>query len=471
MANQKFFPEVKMTRTSLLRPSLHNARTHSKKQIRQIADSIDAFGFVAPIQIGRDRTVIAGHGRLAAAKLLGVREVPVIEVAHLSPTEIRALMLADNKIAENAGWDPELLAIELVELAESLPELGFDLTITGFEMPEIDRRFADRQEPAAQPADTVPPLMKVAVSRPGDVWILGPHRVACGDARDRSVYQRLMAGSVATMALTDPPYNVRINGHVKGRSRQGAFREFGMGVGEQSSAEFTAFLSDCFRLAAAHSSDGSIHFVFMDWRHSAEILAAGGMVYDAFKNLCVWAKTTPGQGTFYRSQHELVFVFKKGTAPHINNFELGQHGRTRSNVWTYPGVSNFPNAQGAEIAEHPTVKPVALVIDAIKDCSKRGDIVLDPFLGSGTTLLAAERTGRRGYGIELDPLYVDLTIRRWIGLTKRDAILEATGRTFEEEEAERGIAAGDPFAVRNAEAIEDIRPPRQALPRKTRRAV
>jgi DNA modification methylase len=278
----------------------------------------------------------------------------------------------------------------------------------------------------------------VPVCLPDDVWLAGGHRITCGDARDAAVYERLMQQEQAFMAFTDPPYNVRISGHVGGRGRT-KHREFAVASGELSSSQFKAFLEQTLGLCAQHSVDGSIHYVCMDWRHSGELLTAGHAVYDELKNICVWVKTNAGQGSFYRSQHELVFVFKNGAAEHLNTFELGQHGRTRTNVWNYAGVNSFRAGRMDELQMHPTVKPTALVVDAMKDCSKRGSIVLDAFLGSGTTLVAAEQIGRRAYGIELDPAYVDVSIERWQRLTKRDAILEGTSLTFDEIRADPSL--------------------------------
>jgi DNA modification methylase len=239
----------------------------------------------------------------------------------------------------------------------------------------------------------------------------------------------------AAMVFTDPPYNVRISS-VQGRGRI-RHREFVAASGELSRAEFTEFLTEALSLAAQYSANGAIHYVCMDWRHVVEILTAGEKIYSEHKNIAVWAKTNSGQGTFYRAQHEFVFIFKYGDAPHINNFELGQKGRTRTNVWHYPSANTFRTGRLEELSLHPTVKPVALVADAMRDCSRRGDIILDPFMGSGTTILAAERVGRRAYGLEIDPRYVDTAVRRWQNFTKRDAVLQATGQTFDEVVAAR----------------------------------
>lgn len=418
-------------------PAARNARTHSKKQIRQIAASIQKFGFINPIIIDRQRRIIAGHGRLEAARLLELTEVPTIAAAHLTEAAVRAYMLADNRLAEKAGWNRELLAIELRELAVLLPESDIEIGVTGFEPAEIDAFFLDLAEDTHSPADDVPAVdVRATIVRAGDLFRLGNHRLLVGDARRPESYDILMRGEQAGMALLDPPYNVKIDGHVGGRGRIKHW-EFVCASGEMSSEAFTAFLRDSLSLCASHSADGAIHFVFMDWRHMAEVIAAGKATYTELKNLCVWTKNNAGQGSFYRSQHELVFAFKHGTAPHVNTFELGQHGRTRSNVWAYAGVNTFKAGRLDELKLHPTVKPVALVADAMRDCSRRGDIVLDAFAGSGTTIIAAEQIGRRAYCLELDPAYADVCIRRWQANTKRDAVLDGTSQTFEELSASR----------------------------------
>ena len=364
----------------------------------------------------RNNTVLAGHGRLAAAKLIGLRDVPTLLVAGLSDAQKRAYVLADNKLAEKAGWDRTTLAVELNSLTPLLEEVGLDISLTGFEPVEIDGLLGDLVDPESDPADEPPFLAKEPVSKSGDLWLLGPHRLLCGDARDASQYRKLMGADRAAMVFADPPYNVSIKS-VQGRGKI-KHGDFAMASGEMSKAQFTAFLIDTLTQAARHSADGAIHYICMDWRHLEEMLDAGKKVYSELKNLVVWTKTNAGQGTFYRSQHELIFVYKNGDGPHTNNFELGQHGRNRSNVWTYAGVNSFRAGRMDELSTHPTVKPIALVADAMRDCSRRGDIVLDPFMGSGTTILAAERVGRRAYGLELDPLYVDAAIRRWERFTK-----------------------------------------------------
>ena len=403
--------EVDQLPVANLRPYPRNARTHSQKQIAQIAASIRTFGFNNPVLIDEDGVIIAGHGRVAAAISLGIETVPVIRLDHMSEAQKRAYILADNKLAEKAGWDKEILAIELQNLIQI--DLDFDISITGFEMPEIDVLISASEAPPAKddPLDHVPAVAEVPVTRLGDVWQIGPHRLICGNSLDSATYARLLNGERAQMVFTDPPYNVPIDGHVSGLGEI-QHREFAMASGEMSEAEFTAFLGAVFLNLVASSVDGAIHFVCMDWRHMSEVLAAARGNYAELKNLCVWAKTNGGMGSLYRSQHELVFAFKAGTAPHVNNVELGKHGRYRTNVWQYAGANAFGTTRDDDLAMHPTVKPVALVADAILDCSKRSGLVLDAFAGSGTTLVAAHKTGRRGYGIELDPLYCDVVVRR-----------------------------------------------------------
>jgi DNA modification methylase len=380
-----------------LKPDLANPRLHSKKQIRQIAQSIETFGFNVPVLVDAELNVIAGHGRLLACRELGWSEVPTLRLDHLSPAQARAFMIADNRLTEIASWDDRLLAQQLKDL--SLIGLDFSLEVTGFEMGEIDLRIAsleDTPEPAGDPADALPePLPGPPVSKPGDVWLLDRHRVLCGNALDRDAFAALMGEERAAMVFTDPPYNVPIDGHASGL---GAIhhRPFPMASSEMDTGEFTAFLGQACRNLAAFSARGSLHFICMDWRHVGELLAAGREAYGELKNLCVWVKDNAGMGSLYRSQHELIFVFKRGRNGHRNNVQLGQFGRNRSNVWRYPGVNSFARCgeEGNLLALHPTVKPVAMVADAILDCSARDDIVLDAFLGSGTTVIAAERTGR-----------------------------------------------------------------------------
>ena len=434
---------IEMLSPNSLRPSKRNARTHSKKQIQQIANSMRRFGAINPIIADRHGQIVAGHARIEAAKFLGLKRVPVIRVSHLNETELRAYMLADNKLAEKAGWDRELLAIEMEELQIALPDLDLSLDITGFEPGEVDSIVGAHENERIEAIDEPIEPEGPAISRTGDIFILDRHRLIVGDARDDGAYRKLIGREKVTMCFLDPPYNVPITGHVGGRGKT-KHREFVHASGEMSSSQFTNFLRETLGRCADHSADGSITYVCMDWRHTEELIAAGSSVFAELKNICVWAKTTPGQGTFYRSQHEFVFVFKKGNASHINTFELGQHGRTRSNVWTYAGVNTFRAGRMDDLKMHPTVKPIALVADAMKDCSRRGSVVLDAFSGSGTTIMAAEQIGRRAFCIEIDPIYADVAVRRWQKTTGKDAILEATRQTFEELSKLRETPASQP---------------------------
>ncbi|RAI42519.1 site-specific DNA-methyltransferase [Rhodoplanes roseus] len=435
-----------MRRTSSLRPYTGNARRHSKKQVRQIADSIKRFGFTNPVLISDDGEIIAGHGRVMAAAQLGLGEVPTLKLSHLSAAERRAYVLADNKLALNAGWDTEVLAIEL----QALIDLDFDLTVTGFSLAEVDLALDQARESApdaAEAPDVVPEPPEVPATRHGDLWLLGRHRLLCGDAREAADHARLLGDERVDLVFTDPPYNVPVDGHVCGL---GAIRhrEFAMASGEMSREAFTAFLTVTLSNAASVCRDGAIAFVCMDWRHMRELLQAGDAAFTELKNLCVWNKTNGGMGTFYRSKHELVFVYKVGSGAHTNSFGLGDSGRYRTNVWDYAGISSIGAAREEALAMHPTVKPTALVADAIRDCSRRGEVVLDGFGGSGTTLIASEISGRRARLIEYDPAYCDVIVMRWEQLTGKRATLADTGDAFEDVREQRHSLQVGPEAGR-----------------------
>ena len=419
-----------------LKPYARNARRHGDKQIDLIARSIREFGFVNPVLIDRDNAIVAGHGRFEAARRLGLATVPTVLLEHLTDAQVRAYRIADNRIAELSDWDEDLLRLEIVDLSELefKGELDFDLSLTGFDTPGLDIILEGEPE-GGGPAETVelPDAETPAVTLPGDLWILGKHRLLCGDALREESYARLMEGELARMVFTDPPYNVPISGHV--RAGASGHREFAMGVGEMSNAEFRDFLATGLRRGTSVLMAGGIAFACMDWRHVEDLISAGKSEELSLLNLCVWAKTNGGMGSLYRSKHELVCVFRKEGASHANNVELGRHGRYRTNVWDYPGVNTFRKGRAADLADHPTVKPTALVADAIRDVSHRGEIVLDPFGGSGSTLLAAEKTQRRARLIELDPLYCDVVIRRWQALTGGSAVLTETGERFDDRPA------------------------------------
>ncbi len=439
--------QIESLPTAALRPFARNARTHSPKQIAQIAASIREFGFNNPVLVDHNGEIIAGHGRVAAAKKIGIEAVPCVRLEHLTEAQKRAYILADNRIAEKAGWDRDILAIELQHLTEV--DIDFDVTLTGFEMGEVDLLLSPADEPPdkADPADTAIEIVDgPAITRPGDIWQIGRHRLICGDALEPATYDQLLAGEPAQMVFTDPPYNVKIDGHVSGLGAA-RHREFAMASGEMTTDAFTDFLAQVFTNLVEYTVDGAIHFVCMDWRHQREVLDAARVSFSELKNLCVWAKTNGGMGSLYRSQHELVFVFKSGAEPHINNVELGKHGRYRTNVWSYAGANAFGATRDDDLSMHPTVKPVALVADTILDCSNRKGLVLDAFGGSGTTLIAAERTGRRGAAIEIDPHYCDVIVRRLAKVAGLTATLDATGATFDEVACERAAVSKQSEAV------------------------
>jgi DNA modification methylase len=423
-----------------LKPAPSNPRRHGRRQIRQIARSIETFGFNVPILVDSNLEVIAGHGRLLACRELGWREVPTICLEHLTDAQARAYRIADNRLTEISNWDEQLLGQELKLLSEL--NLDFSLETTGFEIGQIDLLIENSAEPKNDPDDQVPPLASgPSVCQPGDLWLLGKHRILCGSALDAEAYRRLMDAHKAAMVITDPPYNVPIDGHASGLG-QVHHRDFAMASGEMDEREFTEFLSKSCELLARNSLQGSLHFLFMDWRHLGALLAAGNRAYTELKNLCVWVKHNAGMGSLYRSQHELVFVFKHGRGRHRNNIQLGQYGRHRSNVWEFPGANSFGRGgeEGNLLALHPTVKPVAVIANALLDCSARGDRILDPFLGSGTTLIAAQRTGRSCYGLEIDPQYVDIIIRRWQAYSGEQARHAESIQTF----AQRCESKGSP---------------------------
>ena len=405
-----------------------NARLHTLAQVRQIAKSIEAFDFNAPVLIDRGGKIIAGNGRAMACTHLGRTEIAVIRLEHLTPEQARAFAIADNRLTDASVWDDAMLAHHLKDLAGLT--LDFDIEAIGFTMGEIDLKIEGLNAPDADnDADEEPVTSGPAVAAFGDLWTLGGHQVLCGDALEQDTYSKLMDDEMAAMIFADPPYNVPIDGHVSGKGKV-QHREFAMATGEMTQGEFVAFLTKALGIMATFSSEGSIHYVFMDWAHLYELLTAGKDAYDSLLNICVWAKPNGGMGSLYRSAHEMVAVFKHGRSSHRNNVQLGKFGRNRTNVWAYAAGGGFGRGEEADLTrQHPTPKPVAMIADAMLDVTKRGDVVLDPFLGSGSTLMAAERVGRVCRGIEMDPLYVDLTIRRWQRLTGEAAIRQ-DGVTF-----------------------------------------
>ncbi|MCK1473590.1 ParB N-terminal domain-containing protein [Bradyrhizobium sp. 197] len=409
-------------RIDQLKPLGQQTRRHAKSQIGKLAASLREFGFVLPIVVDAKRRVVSGWALVAAAQQLGLGEVPVVTLHDLSEAQLRMLRLALNRLVEDATWDMPALRVELTELLALEPDI--DLQLTGFSIGQIDVLLSDTDdlEDALPPREVGP-----AVSKPGDLWLLDQHRLICADARQAESYGRLMQDERARMTFADPPYNVAIDGHASGNGRT-RHPDFAMASGEMSAAEFEAFLAEFCARACEHAVDGSLHFICMDWRGIGQLLNATRLIYDEQLNLCVWNKPRAGMGSFYRSKHELVFVFKKGRAPHLNNVQLGRNGRNRCNVWDYQ--NSWTGSPKSKLALHPTVKPVALIADAIRDGTNEHDIVLDPFGGAGTTLIAAERTRRRARLIELEPGYVDVTIRRWQHLTGKVAVHAGTGEPF-----------------------------------------
>ncbi|MBS0222553.1 MAG: ParB N-terminal domain-containing protein [Proteobacteria bacterium] len=419
-------------------PNPLSPRLHSRGKKKALARCIDEFRVLVPILVDKVNGVLSGHARLEAAKLLGLEEVPVIRLEHLSEEQAKAFIIADNRLAELATWDDRKLAIALKELSEIA--LSFDIELTGFEAPEIELRIQSLDPPEETDADDDVEVPKgEPVSRRGDLWRLGRNHILCASALETSSCEILLAEEKASAVFSDPPYNLVISGHVSGNGRK-RHREFLMASGEMTFEEFCQFLKQVFELMAAHSTDDATFYACMDWRHVEQIAHAIRIAGFDLLNVCVWVKPNAGMGSLYRSRHELVFVFGRPGARRRNNVQLGKFGRTRTNVWNYPGMNSFARrGQVRGLDLHPTVKPLALVSDAILDVTARDEIVLDPFCGSGTTIIAAERTGRRGYGLELDPLYVDTAILRWQRMTKQVAV-HASGKTFEEMRRERGGA-------------------------------
>ena len=417
--------------TTSLVPYENNAKIHNNKQIKQIMESIKEFNFTNPILIDENNVILAGHGRFFAAQKLKLKEVPVIKLDYLSEAQKKAYRIADNKLTENGNWNYDVLKLEFCEL-EKL-NLDFSLDITGFEMAQIDVILdadnSKKESNISKKLNTVPYILeKDIVSKNGDIWLLGNHKIICGNSLEKEVFERLFEYKQADMIFTFLPYNLKVDGQIC-RVRKKHYKEFAMASGEMNSEEFKNFLYKSFSLLKEFSKNGSLHYICMDWRHVAEIINAGTNIFDEFKNLCIWNKDNAGMGSFYRSKHELIFIFKNGTKSNINNIQLGKHGRNRTNVWEYPSVNAFSKEK---INYHPTIKPVEMVQDAIIDVTKRGQIILDTFLGSGTTLLASEKSGRICYGIEIEPMYIDVTIKRWQELTGKSAFNVNQNKTYNE---------------------------------------
>jgi DNA modification methylase len=411
-----------------IRPYSRQLRRRSRRDREKLKTLVERYGQVRPVLLDADYVVIDGHALLEALKGLGRAQVLVTIVHGLGDAEVKGLRLAINRLPEDAAWDDENVRHELTELLQ----LGFELDLTGFDPVEIDHHLEIDIPKLNGVEDDDAPLREAnVVSRSGDVWLCGGHRVGCGDATDADFIRSMLGEASADMCFVDPPYNIQIGGFASGKGKT-EHREFVQASGEMTEGQFTSLLTRSLGVLASSSSQNALIYACMDWRHLYELLSAGRQCGLKLSNLCVWAKTNAGMGSFYRSQHEHVAVFRAGADAHLNNVELGRHGRNRSNLWTYRGMNSFGRDRDAALAAHPTVKPVLLVADAIRDCTRRGQIVLDTFLGSGSTLIAAEETGRLCVGCDLDPGYLDVCVRRWQARTRQDAVHAVSHRTFEE---------------------------------------
>ena len=421
---------IEYRRTDALRPAKHRPRKLDAAHVKRLIQSIRRFGFRGAILVKGDH-IVDGHVRHAAAAKLGLPTIPCIDAADLSDDEIRLLAITLNRLGELGDWDIDTLKIEL----EHAIELNFDIEITGFTPAEQDIILLDHAaEEAAE--EVIPEPPREPVSRPGDLFRLGEHQIVCGSALDPAVYMALLQERPISVVVADFPYNCTITNNVSGLGKK-KHGEFVMASGEMSREEFSRFLRDAIRCSSTNLIDGGVFFGFMDWRQIDVLIGTGREAGLSLINMCVWNKGSGGMGSLYRSAYELLPVFCKGDTPAINNVQLGKHGRDRSNVHSYPGANQRGSSASRALADHPTPKNVEHIVDLLLDVSHRGDAVLDPFLGSGTTIIAAEQTGRIGFGIELDPKYVDVAVRRWEQLTGRDAVHGASGLTLDELAAHR----------------------------------
>ncbi len=433
-----------------LRAPARKVRALDEAHVLEIARAISSLGFCSPILLGKDNVVLDGQSRVEAARHLGLARISAIRVDHLTESEQRLLGLAVNRLGEKGGWDLDELKVELQELIVA----DEPIEVSGFTLDEIDQVVLDGEPTAIEAGPLAPPAGgATAVARLDDVFLLGRHKLMCGDATDPQVWRRLMeSAEPARLLLSDEPYNVKIKGHVSGLGH----REFAMASGEMSDLEFAAFNEKWIGSALPWLCEGGVLGTFIDWRGYPTVHAAAVKAGLTALNLIVWGKTNAGMGSLYRSQHELLPLFKKGSAPHVNNIDLGKRGRWRSNLWTYPGASSMGSDARRGLQDHPTVKPIEMLMDALLDLTNRDDLVLDPFLGSGSTLMACEKTGRVCRGLELDPLYVDVIIRRFEAATGVAVLLEETGERFVDLAARRVLQqpvepAGD---ERGVEALD-----------------
>ena len=435
-----------------LRIPKRNVRKRDQKHISEVMRSIRDLGFVAPIIVTPEGEIIDGVVTYLAATELGMAKILCVAVHGLNKEQVRLVRLALNRLSEKGGWDLAELKVEFEELSAG----GAPIEVTGFTLPEVDQIVLSAKPGLDAKANCPAPIEAgPAVSRLGDLWLLGEHRVLCGDATKAESYGRLFQAEQAQMLFSDPPYNIEIQGFAVGAGSI-KHREFVAASGEMTDEQFVEFLTNYLSASATALAEGGIGYLCMDWRHTCHVHAALENTGLSLLNLICWSKGNGGLGGLYRSAHELVFVFKKGSAPHVNNVELGKHGRDRTNVWTYPGANRIGSSANRELANHPTPKPVELVADAILDVSTRGQIVLDPFLGSGTTIVAAEKTGRTAYGLELDPLYVDSIVRRYEKFTGKRVVLEGTSLTFGEIQQRRAREQDPPDGDSKPHAGSDV---------------
>lgn len=405
-------------------------RAHPRQQIDKLARAIEVAGPLAPVVVSEDYMILSGHARVEAVRSQS-EMIPIVQVFGLSEAQKRAFLLSDNRVGEDARLNRKRLAEQLPELTVLFQEAGFEISDTGFEIAELDGLTVDFSDLNGAGDDVDPGLLQEPlVLRSGDLLQLGDHRLAVGDARDPDLLDRLRAGASIECAFLDVPYNLaQAELSTRGKVKH---PDFAFGAGEMSRAEYVAFLAAALGNAVRVSMSGAVHFVCIDWRHVQDLIEAAKSVYGAYLNLVVWNKTNAGQGGLYRNQHELIGVFRVGEARHRDNVQMGRHGRNRSNVWTYAGANGFGAERLADLAAHPTVKPLQLVADALKDVTRPGAVVLDTFVGSGTTILAGEQVGRHVRAVEIEPRYAQVAVRRWERMTGGTAVCAETGQSLEE---------------------------------------
>ncbi len=427
-------PDLETVRVPIeqLQPAKRRARKPGKDHLANVMKCLRELGQVSPILIDRDHRIVDGHIVVEALRQLAATHVVAVPLDHLNEEQVRLVRIALNKLAEGSTWELEELRAELGELQLA----GYDLTNAGFTLPELDIILQPPTEGggiAVNDAVEEPPAEPV--SRPGDLWLLGPHRLLCGDALVAQSYASILGEEKAAACFTDCPWNIPIEGFVSGLGVK-KHKNFKMAAGEMSAEAFQEFVDTFSRLIAEHLEDGGVVYSCIDWRSHDRIVLGGERAGLKHINTIVWNKGSGGMGGLYRSAHELIPLLCKGKTSKTNNVELGRHGRDRTNVWNYPGANRPGSSAAQALKHHPTPKPVEMVEDALFDVTRRGELVLDPFMGSGTTLLAAEQSGRIAVGIELDPAYVDVCGRRWQEMTGEDAVNVHTRRTFNETAAQ-----------------------------------